>query len=1227
MAGLALMISMVPMTRVNATGADTLEDHLQGWYNFDQGTLDISQRRVENLASTGDTFNGVLGSLAAADRTGITQGTGISGASIHFEGQQAENYMRISQIINSAKSYTISLWVKFAADSPTSNTSINVVQQTGNGRSVLLAKNKTLGTYVGGADLLAQKTVDYGAWNHIVVTGENTSGTENGFRVYLNGEAVIDQDIAVSSLVDAVTDLQFGCHKNRNTGYSFTGDMDSIRIYDKAADESLVQALFAEHGGALVYEQLQSTLTKARGLLEEEALDESTQQAQELQAAVEAAGALTQESAFEEIQGAITRLTAAIQAYEEAVGKLPVSIQIMPQEIVRQIPAYMFGVNHRYHMDGYGSWDTENDQLYPEFQALCDSGNFGSIRYPGGIVSNLFDWKRSIGDTRETTIHGNWDEPAITPNFGVDEAAQYIIDEMGGEMIYVYNFGNGSAQDAADLVEYLNCEVGENPNGGIDWAAVRAENGHPQPYGVAQFEIGNEVDEGRGYWMQNDPNSWSGNGDNYAKMYAEGAVRTFTKEKVAEFDNWNTTGDKTKASHYSDGTANQVKYMRYANDVTQHEDKSKMVQPASVHVYVDNQEWTIVEDLDAAGQENVVQVNCENGEIRFGDGTHGNIPASGSDIRVTYTVEKDGIADYYDAMKAVDPDIKIYSGFSSPNIARVIHDSAEAGAEGGKFDGIAVHPYSRTNGQINDSDPQFYEKILAAVDSSVLPQINSRKAELDKYWPDGSKNVCISEYGIFNHSGDVVQSQTHAVYIAENLMEFVNLGVAYTNKHCLIDFPAGDVLGPGKQALILATKNSDGTYDYYGTPSLEVLKLFNTMSGTQVVASEITRNTQFYQGVESINSLVTKDEQGNLYVIAINAERDKEKAISIQVDGMSLAGKTIQGMKLESEDVYSVNSLNDPDNVKAQDFTLTCQDKTLEYTMQPHSVVAFRISADQEQTADKTLLQKTYDYAKDLSTDGVTDTAKAAFEKALSEAKVVLDNPNATQTEVNDAWDALLEGIWGLGLTQGDKTTLEQLIAKAEDMVANADKYVDTHWNELVDALANAKAVMDDGDAMDEDVQPVAQALLDAILAQRFKADKSILEGLISKAEGMNLEGYTAQSVAAFRSALASAQTVLADNSLSEDDQNVVDQAVAQLTAAMDGLTAGGAPETTDQPEVSQNPEETQKPQATENPQATQKPEGVPQTGDASQLGMVFSTLVLSAAGLAAVVTARKRRS
>ena len=265
--------------------------------------------------------------------------------------------------------------------------------------------------------------------------------------------------------------------------------------------------------------------------------------------------------------------------------------------------------------------------------------------------------------------------------------------------------------------------------------------------------------------------------------------------------------------------------------------------------------------------------------------------------------------------------------------------------------------------------------------------------------------------------------------------------------------------------------------------------------------------------------------------------------------------------------------------------------------------------------ANKTLLQKTYDYAVTLSTEGVTDAAKAAFETALAEAKAVLDDTNATQAEVDAAWDALLEGIWGLGLTQGDKTMLEQLIAKAESMMVDQDKYVQDHWQTLVDALATAKKVMADGNAMEEDVQPAAQALLNAILAQRFKADKSILEDLLNKAEGINLEGYTAESVAMFRSALAEAQAVMADNSLTEDDQNTVDAAVDKLTAAMDGLTAEGEAQPSDKPQTSQKPE------------ATQKPENnVPQTGDNSGLMLWLTAGLASLGGAMSVWFKRKRQ-
>ena len=287
-----------------------------------------------------------------------------------------------------------------------------------------------------------------------------------------------------------------------------------------------------------------------------------------------------------------------------------------------------------------------------------------------------------------------------------------------------------------------------------------------------------------------------------------------------------------------------------------------------------------------------------------------------------------------------------------------------------------------------------------------------------------------------------------------------------------------------------------------------------------------------------------------------------------------------------------------------------------------NAAVEARVPDQPGQEANKALLQATYEYALTLDTAGVAESAVTFFQNAMAEAKDVLDDPNATQEQVNTAWDNLLTGIWSLGLKQGNKDILEVLIAKAETMVANQSKYVQDHWQELLDALNAGQKVMDDGDALQGDVETAVEDLMNAILAQRYKADKSILEDLIGKAEGIDLTGYTAESVAMFRSALASAQSVLADETLSEDDQATVDNAVAALSAAMDGLTAGGAPETTDKPEASE------KPQTTDKPQTTEKPENVPQTGDSAQLMVYVAALAGSVSLLtgAAYVT-RKRRS
>lgn len=200
---------------------------------------------------------------------------------------------------------------------------------------------------------------------------------------------------------------------------------------------------------------------------------------------------------------------------------------------------------------------------------------------------------------------------------------------------------------------------------------------------------------------------------------------------------------------------------------------------------------------------------------------------------------------------------------------------------------------------------------------------------------------------------------------------------------------------------------------------------------------------------------------------------------------------------------------------------------------------------------------------------------------------------------------------------------LEQLVAKAEAMVAGQDKYVQTDWQQLVDALAQAQELLEDsGNALAGDVGEASDALLNAILAQRYKANKENLEDILNQAQAVDLSGYTAESVAVFQAALAEAQAVMADETLSVEDQDAVDAAVEALASAMNGLTAEPTPQPTQTPEASQTPEATQKPVVSEKPETN-----VPQTGDASQLAAMVGVLMSSATALGGVAIARKRRN
>ncbi|MFL6601855.1 MAG: alpha-N-arabinofuranosidase [Steroidobacteraceae bacterium] len=116
----------------------------------------------------------------------------------------------------------------------------------------------------------------------------------------------------------------------------------------------------------------------------------------------------------------------------------------------------------------------------------------GMWRLPGGNFLSNWDWHSALGprDRRAPMFDHAWS--AMQPNdLGMDEYME-LTRILGVEPYVTVNAGLGDAHSAAEEVEYLN-----GPATG-EWGAKRAANGHPAPYAVKFWNIGNEP---YGWWQ------------------------------------------------------------------------------------------------------------------------------------------------------------------------------------------------------------------------------------------------------------------------------------------------------------------------------------------------------------------------------------------------------------------------------------------------------------------------------------------------------------------------------------------------------------------------------------------------------------------------------------------------------------------------------------------------------------------------------------------------------
>lgn len=111
-----------------------------------------------------------------------------------------------------------------------------------------------------------------------------------------------------------------------------------------------------------------------------------------------------------------------------------------------------------------------------------------NMRWPGGNFLGSYDWRDGIGpkEKRPKRMELAWGV-VETNQVGTDEWIQ-LNELIGSENVICINMGTGTIMDAAYWVEYCNAPVGTY------WADQRAANGHPEPYGIKYWCLGNEVD-------------------------------------------------------------------------------------------------------------------------------------------------------------------------------------------------------------------------------------------------------------------------------------------------------------------------------------------------------------------------------------------------------------------------------------------------------------------------------------------------------------------------------------------------------------------------------------------------------------------------------------------------------------------------------------------------------------------------------------------------------------
>ncbi len=184
--------------------------------------------------------------------------------------------------------------------------------------------------------------------------------------------------------------------------------------------------------------------------------------------------------------GESDRQTIPIAALTGEYKKFPLSFTSQADTTAASFEITGIGAGN-FHIGAVSLMPADNVQGFrPDTIALLRQFHSGMWRLPGGNFLSNWTWYDAIGDPDKRPPMFDYAWNAMQPNdVGMDEFMT-LCKLIGTEPYVTVNAGLGDAHSAAEEVEYLN--------GSADtyMGAKRAKDGHPEPYHIKYWNIGNE---------------------------------------------------------------------------------------------------------------------------------------------------------------------------------------------------------------------------------------------------------------------------------------------------------------------------------------------------------------------------------------------------------------------------------------------------------------------------------------------------------------------------------------------------------------------------------------------------------------------------------------------------------------------------------------------------------------------------------------------------------------